>query len=190
MTEIWKDIEGFENYQVSDCGRVRSKNWNNTGSCRNLYLKPHNKGYLQVELRMGKTRKMLLVHRLVAQAFIPNPNGYAQINHIDEDKQNNNISNLEWCTQSQNLKAHYKNHSCKRSSAFFVRRKRVANPMRNTYKIQQLTLDGELIKLWDFAVDVKHQLNYNATSIWECCEGKRKTAYGYKWQYAISNINE
>lgn len=173
--EVWKDIKGFNNYQVSNLGNVRSKNWGKRGICRNLVPKKHNRGYLFVELVSDKgEKKAFLIHRLVAEAFIGNPNNLPQINHIDENKLNNKAENLEWCTAKQNTTAYFNNHigKCKR-------------PARNE-AINQLSLEGAFLKQWGNACEIKHALNYNSTSIWECCEGKRHTAYGYKWQYAIS----
>ena len=191
--EYWKPIKGHPNYEVSNLGNVRSLNWHNERIVKNLYLKRHNKGYLQVELTDGKTKRMYLVHRLVAQAFLPNPNRLPQVNHIDENKANNSVSNLEWCTGSQNMRAYYLNHPesvLSLSGPSQRGRKGTKNDLRNTFPIKQLDLNGNLIKVWAYAIDIRHAHNYNATSVWECCEGKRRTAYGYKWQYDTSHINE
>ena len=111
--EIWKDIEGYEGlYQVSNLGRVKSI----YGWCGNrfvkrtkiLKLKINNKGYTKVYLYKNKKSKMFFVHRLVAMAFVPNPNNLPQVNHKDGNKLNNSIGNLEWCTCSENIKHAYK----------------------------------------------------------------------------------
>lgn len=94
--EVWKPIKDFEDYEVSDCGRVRNKDGRT--------LKPYvnHKGYLKVGLfKSGKCHKKR-VHRLVAEAFIENPHDYPQVNHKDENKKNNRVDNLEWCTNQQN----------------------------------------------------------------------------------------
>ena len=111
-TEEWRDVIGYEGlYQISDLGRVKSLSRfisNGTGFhlSEDRILKPNilAKGYFQVDLKNRSKRKGLQVHRLVAMAFIPNPNNYPQINHINGDKQDNRVENLEWCTNSMNQK--------------------------------------------------------------------------------------
>lgn len=97
MRERWKNIEGY-NYQVSSKGRIRNKA---TKAIKKSFI--NERGYVIVSLYKEKRLKTFRVHRLVAQAFIPNPNNYEEINHRDEDKTNNASSNLEWCTREYNL---------------------------------------------------------------------------------------
>ena len=117
MEEAWRDIRGFEGiYQISNLGRVKrvAKKIFNNGllgekeyfNSKERILKPSiiSKGYIGITLTKGKKRYPKKVHRLVAQAFIPNPNNKPQINHIDCDKSNNRVDNLEWCTNSENQK--------------------------------------------------------------------------------------
>ena len=102
MQEIWKDIPNYENlYQISNLGRVRSLHNRYKGK---QYLKacPNSKGYLLVSLCKNHTQRAFNIHRLVAEAFIPNPNNLPCINHIDENKLNNAVSNLEWCSYQYN----------------------------------------------------------------------------------------
>ena len=99
MEEIWKTIDGYENYQVSNMGKVKN-------IITGKVLKQHNNGngYLHVCLYNKEHKgKTIMVHRLVAKVFIPNPNNLPQINHIDECKENNCVSNLEWCTSEENI---------------------------------------------------------------------------------------
>lgn len=100
--ETWKDIEGFEGYQISNLGRVKSLNYRHTRKERILQQKLSRNGYCHVSLCKNGKRCMFVVHRLVAMAYIPNPNGKPQVNHIDECKTNNCVENLEWCTAKEN----------------------------------------------------------------------------------------
>ena len=95
--EIWKKIDGFENYSVSNMGRVR-----NDGSGRVLSLWNKYNGYKMVTLTRNYEKHIFQVHRLVAKAFIPNPDNFPQVNHINEDKTDNRAENLEWCTAKYN----------------------------------------------------------------------------------------
>ena len=102
--EIWTKIEGFSNYEVSSLGRVKSLNWNNTGKEKMMSLCMVSSGYLSTCLYKDKKQKMALIHRLVANAFIPNLENKPQVNHIDGNKTNNCVSNLEWATREENMK--------------------------------------------------------------------------------------
>ena len=104
MNEEWKDIKGYEGkYQVSNLGRIKSLNYNHTKKEKILDIKPRKDGYMYVGLFKNGKRKSFKVHRLVAEVFIENPNKYPVINHKDENKSNNCISNLEWCTHKYNV---------------------------------------------------------------------------------------
>lgn len=101
QTEEWRPVKGFENYMVSSLGQVKSLNYNKTG--KEQILKPaKNKGYLRVILCKDKKKKHFFVHRLVAEAFIPNPDGKPFINHRDEIRDHNWLENLEWCDNKYN----------------------------------------------------------------------------------------
>lgn len=102
--EEWKDIKGYEGlYQISSFGNARSLRFN-----RIKVLKPgHSQNYFTYEFSVNHISEVKTAHRLVAEAFIPNPNNYSCINHIDGNKQNNHVENLEWCTASENVKHAY-----------------------------------------------------------------------------------
>lgn len=184
--EEWRDIPGYEGlYQVSDHGNVRSLNYKKQGVVGLLYLKRHPKGYRQVELSKDGIKRMMTVHRLVALTFIPNPNECAVVNHLNEDKADNRKTNLEWCTKSHNVRYSMERHpriKHAKHTKHTAHRKRV---LKRTYPVAQFTTEGVFVRKWDNLMAIKHTLNLNEYSISECCKGHRKTAYGFKWQYAI-----
>lgn len=171
--EVWCDIRGYEGlYQVSNLGKVRSLNWRNTGTVRELCLKPHNRGYLQIELANNGVKKTFMVHRLVALHFIPGFQDGFVVNHINENKIDNRADNLEWVSQSENTDYTFSRHASIQERC-----------RKNTCPVVQIASDGNRV-LWDCILAVVRDTGFNAWSIKQCCEGKRKQAYGYKWQYA------
>lgn len=107
MSEVWKDIPGYEKiYQVSNLGRVKSLNYRRTKKEKLLQFAEYRNNYFFVDLSKNGVTKQIMVHRLVAQAFVPNPKNKTQVNHIDGDKHNNRVENLEWTTARENM-----NHS-------------------------------------------------------------------------------
>ena len=177
MDEIWKDIAGYEGlYQISNLGNVRSMNHRGHGVVKNLIPKCNNCGRLWVELRKNGSGKYMLVHRLVALAFIPNPNNYPQINHIDENPKNNLVENLEWCTALYNVQFYNERHPDKRHAP--------RGPNKNIRAVNQISPDGQVVKTWSNSKEVMRELGWSDWSISECCRGNRRSAYGFTWQYA------
>lgn len=174
MQEIWKDIKGFEGYyQVSNFGNVKSlyrivKRGTNYKSVNERILRPYfHGGYPEVVLTISGNKRTFPIHRLVAEAFIPNPNNLPIINHKDENPSNNCVDNLEWCTYSYNLS--YNNI-------------RVKSAISKRKAIRQYTKDGIFIKEWSHAREAAEALNLNKRAIYECCKGRCKTSGGYIWK--------
>jgi hypothetical protein len=166
--EIWKNIEGYEGlYQVSNLGRVRSLNYKNTGRKKILSAGKTKGGYLHVVLCKNGKLSCKYIHRLVAEAFIPNPNNLPEINHKSEDKTLNTVKSLEWCDRVYNINY---GSGIKRGA-------------QNRQKpIKQMTLDGILITIWPSAREAKKN-GYSYNSIVNCCLGRQQTHQGYKWKY-------
>lgn len=189
MEEVWGDIEEYkELYQVSNCGNVRSLNYNKTKKIRVLKTIISNSGYIQVGLHKGGNMKLCTIHRLVAQAFIPNPNNLPIVNHKDYNKSNNHVDNLEWCSYKYNN--NYGDRNIKLSNSLI-------NNDKISIPIFQLDLKGNFIQEFPSSIEAARSLeksNLNAASIniLKCCRGiadtqygsvNRKTAYGYKWKF-------
>ena len=165
-TEIWKDIEGYDGmYQVSNLGRVKSFKQGKERIMKPVY---DTYGYLQVGLSKNGKQKFCSIHRLVAQAFIPNPDNLPEINHKDENKENNSVENLEWCDKKYN-------------NNYGTRNQRVAEKLSKP--VFQYTKDGKFVREWKSTKDVQRNLGYYHSLISECCNGKRKSAYGFLWKY-------
>lgn len=182
MAEVWKDIEGYEGkYMVSNLGNVKSLKYGGKDCEKNLTPKVNNCGRLWVELFRNGERKQFLIHRLVAKAFIQNPNNLPQINHIDENPKNNRVENLEWCTGKYNIEYYHERHPeaarCRKHSPKYKRRLNA--------KIKQVDKTGNTVRTWDDARTIVLETGFNQWSITQCCDGKRRTAYGFKWQYAV-----
>lgn len=166
--EVWKDIQGYEGlYQVSNLGRVKSLHK------AEVILKPgiNNRGYYFVMLYKDKKYHHALVHRLVAKAFIPNKENFPQVNHKDENKANNCVNNLEWCTNLYNNLYHDK---------------AIKTGIKEGKPVAQYTLSGKLVKIWQSAHEAE-RAGYHARHIGECCSDKIKTHLGYMWRFAREN---
>ena len=173
MKEIWKNIEGYDgNYQVSNFGNVKSLYKHNP-----IILKysKDSRGYPRVCLSKKKAQKCCAIHRLVAEAFIPNPENKPQVNHKNGIKDNNRVENLEWCTNEENQK-HAVEHGLK------ARMKGNTNPRAR--KINQYDLNGNFTKQWLSIYDITNELGIDRSLIWKCCIGKFKQSHGYIWRYA------
>ncbi len=170
MIEIWKNIKGYEGlYQVSNFGRIKSlPRCTTKGGIRKLRI--YSNGYLYFSAWKNGKVKMLLIHRVVAQAFIPNPNNCPQVNHKDENKTNNCVSNLEWCTAKYNTN-------------YGSGKRRGAN--KESLPVVCMDLYGNEIKTFSSITDAKKQTGANNISA--VCKGKLKTSGGFKWRYKVND---
>lgn len=183
MQEIWRQIPGYNGkYCISNFGNVLSRNFLNTGVDKLLVLKKHHSGYLFVRLCNGSSddQKNLTVHSLVAKAFIPNPSNKRCVNHIDGNKHNNHVDNLEWVTHKENsqhaikhgLRDPHKNNHPK------------GKDTPNSRCVMQYTPEGVFIKTWDCVSDAARAYSMNPCQIINVAKGRNKTAHGYVWKYS------
>ena len=188
--EIWKtavsDGEIYEGlYKVSNLGKILSLNYKNTGKPDLMNPSTNTDGYLKVNLWKNGKQKTCLVHRLVAETFLENPENKPQVNHKDEDKTNNFVflnedgtvnkkkSNLEWKSPKDNC-----NHG--------TRNERIAKANTNgkkSKKVLQLSLSGELIREWESTNECGRN-GFNQGAVAACCRGEKPQYKGFKWCYA------
>lgn len=165
MVEEWRKVPGYENYEVSNTGKVVNNNFNRKGVRKEMTYK-NNRGYLAVSLFRNGNGKDITVHRLVAQEFIPNPNNLREVNHIDGNKENNNVDNLEWCTREENLE-HAKN------SGLAYKRSR---------SIVAVFPDGSEIE-YESTEDAVRKTGISQPSIWRSLKGLCKNSKGIIFKY-------
>ena len=201
-TEIWKDVPDYEGYQISNLGNVYSLKSNK------MLTKQDKRGYLVVTLYKDNKKHYISVHRLVALAFIPNPYHYEQVNHKDEDKKNNVVENLEWCTSEYNINYGTRTDRARQSNidsghfqklsddlkgrGFFEERtkklrengtyKRLSENLRK--KRSKKVVCIETGKIYDSMISASKELNICQGSISNCCNGKTKSVNGYHFRFA------
>lgn len=184
--EIWKDVKGYEGlYQVSNFGEIKHlpydfRNISGTHHINERKLIPHtnNNGYYMVDLYKNNKRKTLLLHRLVAQAFVENPNNYPIVNHKDNTPSNCNASNLEWCTLSYNSQYSYNTTNRAKTTKW--------SKGKNHYKSKKVYAtdkQGKILYRFNCIMDAERELGILNTSIVSCLKGKYKTAGGFIWHY-------
>lgn len=174
--EVWKDVPGYDGlYQVSNKGQVKSMYFHaQKGKGNNLKDNPKilipsvdSYGYKIVSLCNGDTKKTVTVHKLVAAAFIPNPDNLPCINHMDENKQNNCVENLEWCTVEYN-------------NSYGTKGERTAQTLKK--KVYQYDQEMNLIAVYDGAIDAEKETGVSRSNICICIKGRTKTAGGFIWK--------
>jgi hypothetical protein len=181
--EIWKPVKGYEGlYEVSNFGRVKSLERvvnSHPANCKRTLPEKirtghvsKKLGYAMITLSANNVNKSVYIHRLVAEAFIPNPNNLPMINHKDEDKTNNSIDNLEWCTAKYNM-AYSNVFACAKT--------------RNSKPVRQYDYDGNLIKEYASSNEAGRAMGVRPYCISFCCRGKIGSVKGFLWKYADEN---
>lgn len=172
MEEIWKHIECEPDYEVSNLGNIRSverikmtkRGFPRTDKSRKITPKVDRDGYLIVRLGGYEKRLVYKVHRLVASAFIPNPNNLPMVNHKDETRVNNRVDNLEWCDHRYNINYGTSQH------------RRV---LKIAQKVDLYTLKGEYVCTYESISECARKLNAHKSSVISCVNGKTHTCYDY-----------
>lgn len=177
-------VEGYEKYTVDKNGRIYSL-------ISNKYLKPNSnkQGYLSVELFNDKGSKRLLIHRLVAKAFIPNPLNLPQINHKDENPKNNSVDNLEWCTAKYNMNygiGAIKRHKNIDYSKPCFKINAILNGKKVSKPVMQIDKEGNILNTFISAKEASIVTGVDHSHINHCCNNKRKTAGGFVWKFERS----
>lgn len=182
MIEEWKQINNFENYEISNLGNVRNF------KTKKIISKQKMGNYLTTKLYNIKTKKMKLqnIHRLVAETFIENKENKKCVNHKDGNKLNNSVNNLEWVSYQENTKHAFENGLQKSWFGTKFGKEHPNYKFRGKWKTQinvyQYDKNGKFIKKYNSATEAERILNISCPHIIECCKGKRKTAGGYIWK--------
>lgn len=182
MKEIWEDIEGYEGYyQISNLGNVKSLDRmvkNNHGFClrKGKLIKSliNKQGYYFVNLKKNSQNEIKLIHRLIAETFINNDNNFPCVNHIDGNKLNNNVNNLEWCTYSHNIKEAFRLGLNKYTYK--------ENFKHKSKRVNQYDLQGNLLNKWESITEASKKTGINYAYISLACNHKRKCTGNYVWR--------
>lgn len=174
--ERWMPIEGYENYLVSNTGRIKGSK----GNLLTIVLDKY--GYETVSLCKHSKPKTFLVHRIVAKAFIPNPKNLQTVDHIDGNKRNNNEENLQWLSRRENLQKYHREqgHKIYNEKRYGGRKKGETRRI----KVNQFTRNGELVNTYISFMDAERKTGIRSGNISMCVNGYKTSAGGYVWRKA------
>lgn len=160
----WRTVKEYDRYEVNQFGEIRHKK-------RKQILKPrlNSGGYGYVAFNIDGQRKNFAIHKIVANAFIPNPNGYTEVNHKDYNRLNNQVDNLEWIDSSQNKIHAYK---------------KIENHISRGKEVEQYTKTGEYVKTYNTVTDAAKAVGCCVAAISNCCLGRTKTSMGFQWRFS------
>ena len=186
--EEWRDVKGYDYYEISSYGRIRSKERMKKGGQGIYKLKPKNmklvdngNGYIRANLNQNGIKKREYIHRLVALAFIPNPENKPFINHIDNDPKNNHVENLEWCTAKENSDWMAKQGRNKRTKTWLKHLHESQEKFKKPVIAKNIK-SGETIYIEN--VNGCRKYGFEPSCVCNCCKGIRKTHKGYTFRYA------
>lgn len=165
--ETWKVVQGFELYSISNLGRLKIKQ--RSGTYKICPQQITDRGYYYYKLKGQCKKYKMRIHRLVAMAFLPNINNYEQVNHINGNKSDNRVENLEWCSNSMNIE----------------HRIQVLGFKSGKKAVQKLSLNGEVIKEYISLQEAAKDNNCSKANISSVCNGRMKTSAGFKWKYKL-----
>ena len=194
--EVWKPIKDYEGlYEISNLGRVKSLNYKKTGKEKILKNVENNYGYLMVGLTKNGKQKLFLVHTLVAEAFIPNPENKPCIDHINTIRTKNYVWNLRWVTHEENSNNPLTKNKMSENHREQIREnnhmygkhhteeKKKKMSKANSKPVVQINPNTNEVKVWESATVAERIMGFSQSKINECCRGKRKSHKGYKWMY-------
>lgn len=186
VEEVWRPInEWEERYMASNFGRIKSlsrvvKKINGTKCMRESFIMKQDNvsGYLKIRLSIRGKCKRFSSHRLIAMAFIPNPENKPEVNHNRGITWDNRVSELEWSTKKDNVL-----HAFRVLKRIHPKKGKLGALSKHSIPVVQLTISGEFVSLFDGLSEVKRKLNIDHSFIAKVCRGKQKTAHGYLWKY-------
>jgi len=184
--ENWKKVEGCEFYEVSDFGNVRSldkpvNGWNGVKTKTGRILKPGiRNGYKSIVLSDGDKQKNAHIHRLVAYAFIPNPQNKETVNHIDGNKLNNHVDNLEWATRSEQQQHAFRTGLYK---PYIINAGKSGALHNRSRGVIQMDMQGKIIMQFGSQSEAARETGFYQTGISKCCRGEIEQHKGFKWVF-------